>query len=143
RAKSDGAVAYQHSCHGLRGLGLAECADRLLEGAVRVEYDGTECCGFGGLFAVAMPEVSAAIMDARLDRLERAGAAARAGGDASCPLHLEGGRRLRGPAIEVRHIAELLPPDEDGRASPSPSSTVPAGTSGPRRRPPSIAPPDT
>jgi len=114
RAKSDGAVAYQHSCHGLRGLGLAECADRLLEGAVRVEYDGTECCGFGGLFSVAMPEVSAAIMDARLDRLEESGADVLAGGDVSCLMHLEGGLRRRGSAIEVRHIAELLTPDEDG-----------------------------
>ena len=29
-ARCDGVVAYQHSCHGLRGLGLDETADRLL-----------------------------------------------------------------------------------------------------------------
>jgi len=63
---------------------------------------------------VAMPEVSAAIMDARLDRLEESGADVLAGGDVSCLMHLEGGLRRRGSAIEVRHIAELLTPDEDG-----------------------------
>ena len=61
-----------------------------------------------------MPEVSAAIMDARLDRLEESGADVLAGGDVSCLMHLEGGLCRRGSGIEVRHIAELLTPDEDG-----------------------------
>ncbi len=104
-------VAYQYSCHGLRGLGLAETADRLLEGADRVDFEGAEeCCGFGGLFSVTMPDVSAAIMDAKLDRLEASGADTLVGGDVSCLLHLEGGLRRRGSEIRVMHIAELLDP---------------------------------
>lgn len=107
----DGRVAYQYSCHGLRGLGTAGSADRLLEGADRVEFDGAEeCCGFGGLFSVMMPDVSAAIMDAKLDRLEDSGADTLVGGDVSCLLHLEGGLRRRGSEIEVLHIAEFLDP---------------------------------
>lgn len=104
-------VAYQYSCHGLRGLGLAETADRLLDDANRVDFEGAdECCGFGGLFSVTMPEVSAAIMDAKLDRLEASGADTLVGGDISCLLHLEGGLRRRGSDIEVLHLAEFLDP---------------------------------
>lgn len=112
KAACDGAVAYQYSCHGLRGLGLDETADRLLEGTVRVDYDGTQCCGFGGLFSVAMPDVSGAIMGERLDAIEASGADYVVGGDVSCLLHIEGGLRKRGSSIEVRHIAELLAPGE-------------------------------
>ena len=105
-------VAYHHSCHGLRGLGLGAQADRLLEGVDRVDLEGAEeCCGFGGLFSVEMAAVSAAIMDEKLNRVEASGADTLVGGDVSCLLHLEGGLRRRGSDIKVRHIAELLAGD--------------------------------
>lgn len=109
-ASCDGcSVAYHYSCHGLRGLGLEGQADRLLEGVDRVELDGDkECCGFGGLFSVEMPAISAAIMDEKLDRVEASGANTLVGGDVSCLMHLAGGLRRRGSSIEVKHIAELL-----------------------------------
>lgn len=110
RARCEGcSVAYHHSCHGLRGLGLGDQADALLDEVHRVELEGDEeCCGFGGLFAVEMPDISGAIMDEKLDRLEASGAGVLVGGDISCLIHLEGGLRRRGSDIEVRHIAELL-----------------------------------
>jgi len=102
-------VAYHYSCHGLRQLGLSDQADRLLDDVDRVPLPGDdECCGFGGLFAVEMPAVSAAIMRTKLDRVEGSGADTLVGGDISCLLHLEGGLRRRGSPIGVRHIAELL-----------------------------------
>lgn len=102
-------VAYHHSCHGLRELGLVHQADRLLGGVARVPLEGAEeCCGFGGMFAVEMPAVSSAIMDEKLDRVEASGADTLVGGDISCLLHLEGGLRRRGSDIRVKHIAELL-----------------------------------
>lgn len=102
-------VAYHHSCHGLRELGLGEQAGRLLEGTDRAVLEGDEeCCGFGGLFSVEMPAVSSAIMDEKLDRVEQSGADTLVGGDISCLLHLEGGLRRRGSGIQVKHIAELL-----------------------------------
>lgn len=102
-------VAYHHSCHGLRELGLGHQADRLLGDVERVDLEGDkECCGFGGLFSVEMPAVSTAIMDDKLDRVEASGADTLVGGDISCLLHIEGGLRRRGSGIAVRHIAELL-----------------------------------
>lgn len=109
-ARCDGcSVAYHYSCHGLRGLGLADQADRLLEAAERVEMEGDkECCGFGGLFSVEMPAVSTAIMDEKLDRIEASGTDVLVGGDVSCLMHMAGGLRRRGSSVEVKHIAELL-----------------------------------
>jgi len=109
-ASCDGCkVAYHYSCHGLRELGLERQADRLLGETERAVLAGDkECCGFGGLFAVEMPAVSTAIMDAKLDRLEASGADTLVGGDVSCLMHLEGGLRRRGSDVVVRHIAELL-----------------------------------
>ena len=70
-------VAWHPSCHGLRELGITDEPHRLLagvEGVERVEITGAdECCGFGGLFSVEMPEVSAAILRAKLDAIEASG----------------------------------------------------------------------
>jgi len=111
-AKCQRKVAYHPSCHGLRNLGLGPQARALLnrvEGLDQVEIEReTECCGFGGLFAVELPEVSAAIMNQKLDRVEAARPEWLVGGDVSCLLHLEGGLRRRGSDIEVRHIAQVL-----------------------------------
>jgi L-lactate dehydrogenase complex protein LldE len=109
-ASCDGcALAYHYSCHGLRELGLAGQADRLLRGTSRVTLaEDRECCGFGGLFSVEMPAVSTAIMNTKLDRIVESGANMVVGGDVSCLIHIEGGLRRRGADIDVKHIAELL-----------------------------------
>lgn len=102
-------VAYHHSCHGLRGLGIKEQPERLLRDARQaVLEDSEECCGFGGPFAIEMPAVSAELMRKKLDRIEASGADTVVGGDVSCLLHLEGGLRRRGSEVAVKHIAEIL-----------------------------------
>jgi L-lactate dehydrogenase complex protein LldE len=105
-------VAWHPSCHGLRELGITDEPHRLLagvEGVERVEIAGAdECCGFGGLFSVEMPEISAAILRAKLDAIEASGAEVIAGGDVSCLLHIGGGLRKRGSAVRVCHLAGLL-----------------------------------
>ncbi len=107
-------IAYHHSCHGLRGLGLKSQADHLLAKSETVPLEGSEeCCGFGGLFAVEMPAVSGAIMEAKLDRVEASGANTLVGGDVSCLIHMEGGLRRRGSPIQVKHIAEILSGQRD------------------------------
>lgn len=110
RASCEGcSVAYHHSCHGLRMLGLESQADVLLESVERADLaEATVCCGFGGIFSVEMPEVSTTILDQKLDNIEASGAAVVAGGDVSCLMHIEGGLRRRGSEVRVRHIATLL-----------------------------------
>ena len=106
-------IAFHYSCHGLRGLGLDHQADELIDDDDRVELVGDkECCGFGGLFSVEMPAVSAAIMNDKLDKVEASNAEVLVGSDVSCLLHLEGGLRRRGSSVAVKHVAELLAGDQ-------------------------------
>lgn len=111
-ARFTGRVAWHDACHGLRELGLREEPRALLR-AVRglelVELEGAEsCCGFGGTFSVGFPELSTAILDHKLSRLEAARVDVLASLDASCLMQL-GGRLARGgSAVRTLHLAEIL-----------------------------------
>lgn len=109
-------VAHHRSCHGLRNLGLGPQAELLLDSAAGVERralpGAEECCGFGGLFAVELPEVSMAMLDAKITDLEASGAEVVCGGDVSCLMHIAGGLHRRGSTIKTRHVAEILAGDE-------------------------------
>lgn len=110
------AVAVHRSCHGLRTLGTGDNVEQLVDpiaGAHLVELEGAEeCCGFGGLFSIELPEVSSAILNTKLDRVVRSGANILVAGDISCLMHIEGGLRRRNPDISVRHFVELLGGDD-------------------------------
>ncbi|MDJ0662930.1 MAG: (Fe-S)-binding protein [Acidimicrobiia bacterium] len=109
-------ATYHASCHGLRWLGVVAEPKTLLDdaGVERVELDGEdECCGFGGLFSINVPEVSAAMMDTKLDRIEASGADIVTGVDVACLMHIGGGLRRRGIPIAVKHIAEVLAGDPE------------------------------
>jgi len=104
-------TTYQATCHGLRGLGVLEQPKQLLSdaGVERVPLDGEdECCGFGGLFSIKMPEVSTAMMGTKIKAIEASGADVVVGIDVSCLMHIGGGLQRRGSAVEVKHIAEVL-----------------------------------
>ncbi len=111
-AHCQGCVTYHPSCHGLRGLGLREQAHALLnnvEGLQTAELpDAENCCGFGGLFAVKMSDISGAMLKRKLDNIEASGADTLVGGDVSCLMHLAGGLKKRGSQVQVKHIAEVL-----------------------------------
>jgi L-lactate dehydrogenase complex protein LldE len=113
RTAPDGpTVAYHASCHGLRGLGLREAPRRLLR-AVAGERcadlpDAETCCGFGGLFAVKMGALSAAMLESKIEAIERSGADLVAATDVSCLMHIGGGLHRRGSRARTRHIAEIV-----------------------------------
>ncbi|MEX2280654.1 MAG: (Fe-S)-binding protein [Acidimicrobiia bacterium] len=112
---SEDTVAFHRSCHGLRGLGLAGVGEGLLDdaGVTRCELEGAdECCGFGGLFSIEMPEISSAMLETKLKAIEASGAEVVVGGDVSCLMHIEGGLHRRGSKIRTKHIAEVLAGEE-------------------------------
>jgi L-lactate dehydrogenase complex protein LldE len=110
-----GRVTYHPSCHLLRGLGVKEGPARLLAGVAEADVvplpDAEECCGFGGLFAVKMSEISGRMLARKLDAVERTGAQAVVGCDVSCLLHIEGGLRRRGSTVTTLHLAEVMDPE--------------------------------
>ena len=101
-----------HACHGLRLLNLKSAAEMLLdntENLSRKEWDNSEiCCGFGGLFAVKMADVSGAMLHKKLEQIADSGADCVVTGDISCLMHMNGGLQKQGQQPRVRHIADVL-----------------------------------
>lgn len=114
RSAVPGRITYHDSCHLLRGLHESESPRTLLRGlagADFVELPGCdECCGFGGSFAVRLPEVSTAILDKKLASVEATGAGAVVACDAGCLMQIRGGLSRRGSRVRALHLAEVLEP---------------------------------
>ena len=110
-------IAYHHGCHALRELGLREEPLALLRnaGAELMEWEAAEeCCGFGGLFAAKLPEVSAAMADRKLDTLPAPDLVTSA--DPGCLLHLSGRAAHRGVGPTFRHLGSVLWEAAGGRS---------------------------
>ncbi len=114
-----GPVTYHPSCHLLREMQVARQPRLLLE-AVREASDpsrplevrplpnGDECCGFGGVFSVEHPEISAAMLERKIANVESSQAPVVVACDAGCITHLNGGLHRAGKARRAVHIAEVL-----------------------------------
>lgn len=111
-ASYDGCVTYHDSCHLLRHLGVARQPRQLMahvRGLEFVEMKASEkCCGFGGTFSVKYPDISAAILEEKVDNIIATGADAVIGCDASCLMNIKGMLSRKNAAVKTMHIAELL-----------------------------------
>ena len=115
-------VGLHQSCHGLRGLRMAQSSERSLphfskwesllkkvKGLQLVELGfADECCGFGGTFAIQEAAVSAKMGRDKVNDHLNHGAEYITSGDMSCLMHLEGIIRRKKLPIQVVHIAEIL-----------------------------------
>ena len=67
-----------------------------------------ECCGFGGMFSIEEPEVSACMgHDKVMDHLST-GAEYITGADSSCLMHMQGVIRREHLPIQIIHIVQIL-----------------------------------
>ncbi|HKY23571.1 MAG TPA: (Fe-S)-binding protein [Gaiella sp.] len=107
-----GSVTYHPTCHSLRALRVGDGPELLLRAVrgldLRPLGEASECCGFGGLFAVRNAGVSTAMLADKLRRIEESGAGVVCACDASCLLHIGGGLERRGAAVRAVHLAEIL-----------------------------------
>ena len=111
-ARWAGRVTWHDACHALRDLNVYSEPRRLI-GQVReaelVELANADaCCGFGGTFSVKYPEISVAILDQKIEAIEKAGVQAVVSGDASCLMQIGGRLSRNGSKVRVMHLAELL-----------------------------------
>jgi L-lactate dehydrogenase complex protein LldE len=105
-------VVYHPTCHSLRVARVGEAPLRLL-GAVRglelVDLpEATECCGFGGTFAVKNAAVSSAMVADKCAHIEESGAEVCTAVDPSCLLNIGGALSRRGSGARVCHLAGIL-----------------------------------
>jgi L-lactate dehydrogenase complex protein LldE len=115
-ARWPGRLTYHPSCHLLRGLGV-DRQPRLLLSHVRdaeiVDLPEREdCCGFGGVFSVEHPELSAEFLIRKIGNLEKSGAPTLVVADTGCRMHIAGGLARQGKDQRVVHIAEVLARNE-------------------------------
>lgn len=105
-------VAYHPSCHLARGLGIDRepraVIDRIAGVHRPVITAEDECCGFGGMFSLKHADISARMLDRKLDHIAACGADRLVACDMGCLLHLGGGLHRRGSKVTVQHLAELL-----------------------------------
>ncbi|HET9478387.1 MAG TPA: (Fe-S)-binding protein [Pyrinomonadaceae bacterium] len=111
-ASWQGKLTWHDACHGLRDLNIKTEPRKLIRnvrGAEFIEMENAEaCCGFGGTFSVKYPEISVAILDQKIEAVERAGVQAVVSGDASCLMQIGGRLSRLGSKVDVMHLAELL-----------------------------------
>jgi len=115
-------VGIHQSCHGLRGLRLANSSELIAESFDKVrtllaslddiefvELSRTdECCGFGGTFSIIEEAVSARMGLDRLADHERAGTEVITAADMSCLMHMGGLIGRHNKPIRVMHVAQIL-----------------------------------
>ena len=107
-----GRLTYHPSCHLLRGLGVDRQPRALLAAVKDAEIvelpEREDCCGFGGVFSVEHPELSAEFLKRKIANLEKTGAPTLVVADTGCLMHIQGGLARQGKRQRVVHIAEVL-----------------------------------
>lgn len=107
-----GKILHQVACHLQNDLHGTPAMSTLLaqvqDATLLPNRPYEECCGFGGPFSIQHPELSAAILETHVRRIEASGADVVVTCDPGCLLHLNGGLSRRGCRARAVHVADLL-----------------------------------
>jgi L-lactate dehydrogenase complex protein LldE len=105
-------VTFHPTCHSLRELKVGDRPLRLLRAVRGIELvelpQATECCGFGGTFAVKNAEVSSAMLTDKVRAVLDTGAEIVCAGDNSCLMHIGGALSRQRTGVRTVHLAEVL-----------------------------------
>jgi L-lactate dehydrogenase complex protein LldE len=105
-------VTYHPTCHSLRMLGVGDRPTRLLKavrGLTLLDLpEATECCGFGGTFAVKNADTSVAMGNDKVRNVLETGAEVLVAGDRSCLMHIGGLLSRQQAGVRVMHLADVL-----------------------------------
>jgi L-lactate dehydrogenase complex protein LldE len=111
-ARWPGRLTYHPSCHLLRGLGVDRQPRLLLSHVKDAEIielpEREDCCGFGGVFSVEHPELSAEFLKRKIANFEKTESPTLVVADTGCRMHIQGGLHRQGKPQKVLHIAEIL-----------------------------------
>ncbi len=105
-------VTYHPTCHSLRALQVGDIPLRLLlavRGIDLVELpDASECCGFGGTFAIKNADTSMAMLSDKLRAVLDTQAEVLCAADTSCLMHIGGGLHRLRAGVRTVHLAQIL-----------------------------------
>jgi L-lactate dehydrogenase complex protein LldE len=123
-------VTYHPTCHSLRMLHVGDQPLRLLRAVRGIELldlpEATECCGFGGTFAVKNADTSIAMVTDKIRTILDTGAEVCASADNSCLMHIGGALSRQRAGVRTMHIAEILAQTEHRPGHRSPPAPDPA-----------------
>lgn len=105
-------ATYHPSCHAARHIGVGTEPLRLLGKVRGLELrplaNAQDCCGFGGLFSVKLPAISAAMTEEKAAHVSATAAELLVGTDLGCLMTIAGHMRARGSKVEALHLAQVL-----------------------------------
>lgn len=104
-------VTFHAPCHLCRGLGVHDAPGNLMRTAGMDYIEAAEaevCCGFGGTYSAKFPELSAQLLDNKLNNVEDTGADLLLTDCPGCIMQLRGGLKKRESETEVKHTIEAL-----------------------------------
>jgi L-lactate dehydrogenase complex protein LldE len=105
-------VTYHPTCHSLRALRVGDRPLRLLRAVRGIDLvdleEASECCGFGGTFAIKNADTSMAILSDKLRHVLATRAEVCVAADNSCLMHIGGALRRQRAGVRVAHLAEIL-----------------------------------
>jgi|SRR5690625_847739 len=111
-AEYHGTATYHTSCHMTRLLGVKDAPMKLLnnvKGLTLVDLPNrSDCCGFGGTFAVKMNDISKQMVDEKVHHIKETEAEILIGADSSCLMNIGGRLSREELPVKVKHIAEIL-----------------------------------
>ena len=111
-ARWNGTLTYHPSCHTLRAMNIDRQPRVLLanvRGANIVELAEAEsCCGFGGIFSMEHPELSAEWLKRKIGNLEMTESPTLVVTESGCLMHIASGLHRQKKQQKVVHIAEVL-----------------------------------
>lgn len=112
-------VTYHPTCHSLRTLGVGDRPLRLLRAVRGIDVvdlpEATECCGFGGTFAVKNADTSIAMLTDKVRTILDTGAEVCVSADNSCLMHIGGSLSRQRAGVRVMHLAEVLAATDPAR----------------------------
>ena len=105
-------VTFHPTCHSIRMLKIGNAPLRLLRNVRGIELvdlpNASECCGFGGTFAIKNADTSAAMLGDKICYVKKTGAEVCVAADNSCLMHIGGALSRQRSGIKTVHIAEIL-----------------------------------
>ena len=109
-------------------LGVGDRPTRLLEavrGITLVDLPhATECCGFGGTFALKNADTSVAMGADKARHVRDTGAEVLVAGDNSCLMHIGGVLSRQRAGVRVMHLAEILASTEETEGDTEPDNPL-------------------
>jgi glycolate oxidase iron-sulfur subunit len=105
-------ITYDASCHLLHGQHAGDASLKMMLAVPELKFvsltESDVCCGGAGVYNLLETDLSAQVLEQKLEHIDECGADILATGNAGCHMQIGAGARLAGIDLRVCHPVELL-----------------------------------